>query len=66
LCTVISVVGNSLRRALRASAAEAEVEKPAMILQAKTTEARRVTGNEDAALVIVPVELGEIVWHCCD
>lgn len=37
-----------------------------MILQAKTTEARRVTGNEDAALVIVPVELGEIVWHCCD
>lgn len=30
-----------------------------MILQAKTTEARRVTGNEDAALAIVPVELGE-------
>ena len=35
-----------------------------MILQAKTTEARRVTGHEDAALVIGPVELGGIVRHC--
>ena len=35
-----------------------------MILQAKTTEARRVTGNEDAALGIGPVELGGIVRHC--
>ena len=64
MCTVISVVGNSLRRPLRASPTAAEVEKPAMILQAKTTEARRVTGHEDAALVIGPVELGGIVRHC--